>query len=165
MSKKLLIIRHAKSDWNNILSDFDRPLNNRGENNAPEMAERLIKKNLIPEQIVSSPALRAITTAKAFAEVLDIKKSEIKKENNIYEASSKTLLKIINEFDDSKNFIAMFGHNPGLTELCNHLCDANLYNIATCGIVMIEFPFKNWNMVRYGTGEFKLYDFPKNEDE
>ncbi len=68
MAKTLLLIRHAKSDWGNLmLSDFERPLNNRGEINAPEMAKRLVKRELFPQQLISSPALRAITTAKYFA--------------------------------------------------------------------------------------------------
>ena len=74
MSKQLLLVRHAKSDWDNPkLSDFDRPLNSRGEKNAPEMAKRLLKKGLIPQQIVSSPAVRAITTARYFKKSLGLK--------------------------------------------------------------------------------------------
>ena len=78
MSKKLLIIRHAKSDWNNPdLRDFDRPLNERGERNAPEMAKRLIKNDLVPQLLVSSPAVRALTTAELFAQVLGFDKKAI----------------------------------------------------------------------------------------
>ena len=158
MTKKLLIIRHAKSDWDSsVLKDFDRPLNKRGEKNAPEMAERLVKKNLIPNQLVSSPALRAITTAGYFADVFNIKKSEIRKEQHIYEASSKTLLQIINQFDNQFNFIALFGHNPGLTELVINLCNADLYDIPTCGMVMIEFPFKDWSMISYESNFRRRY--------
>lgn len=166
MSKQLLIIRHAKSDWGDFnLPDFDRPLNKRGKQNAPEMAKRLVKKNLFPQQLVSSPALRAITTAKLFAEELGIKKSEIVKEPGIYEALSKTLLDTINHFDEGFDFIALFGHNPGLTQLVNDLCSSDIYNIPTCGMALINFPFDKWELLSRGTGELIFFDYPKNEED
>jgi len=164
--KKLLLVRHAKSDWNDPkLSDFDRPLNDRGHKNAPEMAERLLKKHIVPELIVSSPAKRAFTTAKYFAKTFGIDKSEIEKNEGIYEASVNDLLKIINDFDNSKNFIALFGHNPGITTLAVGLSGAYITNIPTCGLILIEFPFDDWRMISFDTGAKLLYDYPKNEDE
>jgi phosphohistidine phosphatase len=158
--KQLLIVRHAKSDWDDPkLSDFQRPLNSRGHKNAPEMAHRLLKKKIVPQQIVSSPAKRAITTAEYFAEELGIKKSAIVQEPAIYEASAGTLLRVDNKYD----FIALFGHNPGVTNLVTDLCDADLFNIPTCGVILIEFPFDDWEMISKATGEVKLYDYPKKE--
>ena len=163
MSKKLLIVRHAKSDWESgIKRDFDRPLNNRGEKNAPEMAQRLVSKNIIPEKIVSSPALRAITTAGFFAEAFGYPKSAISQEPKIYEASASSLLKIINTLPNQYNFIALFGHNPGLTELVINLSKTDIYNIPTCGTVLLEFPYEDWNMITSGSGEKVFFDFPKN---
>lgn len=165
MSKKLLIIRHAKSDWADFnLSDFNRSLNKRGEKNAPEMAKRLVKKGLFPKQLVSSPALRAITTAKYFAKELGIKKSEILKEPDIYEALTQTLLDTINNLDDRSDFTALFGHNPGITQLVNDLCDSDIYNIPTCGMALIGFPFDQWEMISRGTGELIFFDYPRNEE-
>lgn len=164
MAKKLLIIRHAKSDWNNPgQPDFDRPLNHRGEKNAPQMAKRLLKKGIIPQLLLSSPAKRAITTAKYFAEAFDIKKSEILREEKIYEAMPSTLLKIVNRLDNDLELVALFGHNPGLTELLNYLCDAGISNIPTCGMALIEFPFDDWKMISSNTGELRFYDYPKSE--
>jgi phosphohistidine phosphatase len=166
MSKELLLVRHAKSDWDNIkLRDFDRPLNSRGDKNAPEMAARLKNKNLIPSQIISSPALRAITTAQYFAEELGIKKSDIIKETDIYEAFTSTLLEVINNLDDRSSFTALFGHNPGITSIANNLCNGNILNIPTCGMVLIRFPFDNWNMVSAGTGDLIFFDYPKNVED
>ncbi|MDB5013938.1 MAG: Phosphohistidine phosphatase [Daejeonella sp.] len=163
MNKKLLIVRHAKSDWESgIKRDFDRPLNNRGEKNAPEMAQRLISKNIIPEKIVSSPALRAITTAGFFAEAFGYSKSDILQEPKIYEASASRLLKIINELPNEYNFIALFGHNPGLTELVINLSNADIYNLPTCGMVLLDFPYEDWSMISNGSGEKVFFDFPKN---
>ncbi|MBC7912920.1 MAG: histidine phosphatase family protein, partial [Pyrinomonadaceae bacterium] len=71
--KQLLLVRHAKSDWNNSdLTDFERPLNKRGQKDAPEMAERLLHQHIIPQLIVSSPAVRALTTAEHFADAFGI---------------------------------------------------------------------------------------------
>jgi len=164
--KQLLLVRHAKSDWNNSeLSDFDRPLNKRGAKDAPEMAERLLNKHIIPQAIISSPALRAITTAKSFADTFNIDKSLIITEQQIYEASLNTLLNIVNSIDNKYDFVALFGHNPGLTNLAISLCDTRVYDIPTCGVMLIEFPFDDWKMISKDTGIQKLYDFPKSEDD
>lgn len=162
--KQLLIVRHAKSDWDEPnLTDFERPLNKRGHKNAPEMAHRLHKKKLIPEQLVTSPAKRALTTAEYFAEEFGIKKSAIVKESMIYEASSATLLRVINNLENKYDFIALFGHNPGITNLVTNLCDADIINIPTCGVTLLEFPFNDWKMISEGTGKLELYDYPKKE--
>lgn len=163
MTKQLLIIRHAKSEWGNLnIKDFNRPLNKRGHQNAPEMAKRLLNKHLIPQQIVSSPALRAITTAEYFAEVLGINSKDIIKEPEIYDAMPFTLLDIINNLDDNKDFIALVGHNPGLTNLLNLYSDSFVQNIPTCGMALIRFPFDSWKMLSRGTGDLLLFDYPKS---
>ncbi|MHB1177916.1 MAG: SixA phosphatase family protein [Daejeonella sp.] len=164
MPKQLLLVRHAKSDWgNNNLTDFKRPLNSRGGKNAPEMALRLKKKGIMPQQIISSPALRAITTAELFAEVLGLEKTDIIKEMEIYEALPSTLLNVINNLDDKSSFTALFGHNPAITYIVRDLCNSDLDNIPTCGMVLIRFLFDNWNMVSAGTGELIFFDYPKSE--
>ena len=162
--KQLLIVRHSKSDRNDpTLLDFDRPLNERGKKNAVEMAKRLIKQDIIPQKLVSSPAVRALSTAKYFADTLGIKRSEIVKVDEIYEASASTLLKVINNLDDESDLTAIFGHNPGLSEIATLLSDnAGLDNLPTTGMALIEFPFEKWSMVSLGTGKLLLYDFPKN---
>lgn len=165
MAKQLLIIRHAKSDWGNAdLRDFDRPLNKRGKANAPEMAKRLVKQKIKPDLIVSSPALRAITTAKYFAEAWKIKPKEIEQNERIYEANTKTLVSIINQLDNKHQSVAIFGHNPGLTDLVNYF-DTYLDNMPTCSVVLLEFPFDDWRMVSAGTARVLLFDYPKNGED
>lgn len=166
MAKQLLIVRHAKSDWGNAgLADFDRPLNKRGHANAPEMAERLVKQQIVPELIVSSPALRALTTAKYFAEVWGIPSDSILQESEIYEANVKSLLTVITNFDNQFNQIALFGHNPGLTDLANYLSNGHIYNMPTSSVVIIEFPFDNWEEISANTGKVLLFDYPKSLDD
>lgn len=164
MPKKLLLVRHGKSDWGNLdLKDFDRPLNKRGKENAPEMAERLINRGFKFDLMVSSPAKRAKSTAKYFAEVYNL--DDIKFEASIYEANSRALLKVVNDFEDSSDTVVMFGHNPGFTDFANELSNANIYNIPTAGMVLMSFPFDSWKMVSKGTGELVFFDYPKNTDE
>jgi phosphohistidine phosphatase len=162
MTKHLLLIRHAKSDWNNDLPDFDRPLNNRGHRDAPAMAERLLKNKLVPQQLISSPAKRAITTATYFANVFQMDPKDIRQEKNIYEASTSTLLKVINGIDNQFNFVALFGHNPALTDIAIRLSDGDIAEIPTCGMAFIKFHFDDWAMVSNGTGELQFFDYPKN---
>lgn len=164
MAKQLLLVRHGKSDWGNLdLKDFDRPLNKRGKENAPEMAERLIKKSFKFDLIVSSPAKRAKSTAKFFAEAYNV--DDIQYEESIYEANTNALLKVVNGLDDSADTVIMFGHNPGFTDLANELSDADIYNIPTAGMVLMSFPFDSWKMVSKGTGDLVFFDYPKNSDE
>lgn len=166
MAKKLILIRHAKSDWGSInLTDFNRPLNGRGNANAPEMAERMVKHRIVPDQIVSSPAVRALTTAKYFAKAWHIDADEIQLEPSIYEANIKALLAVVNQFDDEQEMIALFGHNPGLTDFSNYLSNGHIDNMPTCSIVIIEFPVNNWNEVSSDTGKIILFDYPKSLDD
>lgn len=164
MAKNLLLVRHGKSDWGNLaLKDFDRPLNKRGKQNAPEMADRLLKKDFKFDTMLSSPAKRAKSTAKYFAEAYYVE--TIQYEASIYEANTNTLLRVINALDDSAETVIMFGHNPGFTDLANELSDADIYNIPTAGMVLISFPFDSWKMVSRGTGDLVFFDYPKNSDE
>lgn len=163
MTKQLLLIRHGKSDWAAAGgTDFDRPLNHRGNKNAPEMAARLMKHELIPDFILSSPARRALTTAQHFAETWNLPLSHIVQENKIYEANITALLQVVTGLDNTCSRAALFGHNPGLTDFVNYLADAHIYNVPTAGTVVIAFPFDDWAMVSQHTGSLWLFDYPKN---
>lgn len=166
MSKQLFLVRHGKSDWADAqLSDFDRPLNARGNKNAPEMAERIRKKDQIPQLILSSPALRAVSTAKLFAKVWEKEPEKIQLEIDIYEANATNLLKIVNSLNDDFKQVAIFGHNPGLTDFANYLTDAQIYNIPTSGTVLIEFELETWSEISYHNGRLIEFDYPKRTEE
>jgi phosphohistidine phosphatase len=160
--KKLMVVRHAKSDWGDAnLSDFDRPLNARVLNTAPEMAGRLLQKCIVPQYLISSPALRAKTTANIFADKLGL--AEPKYNNAIYEARYTDLLQVVNSLPDAYGYVAMFGHNPGLSDLIYHLT-GDLVNMPTCAVVVISFDTDSWKMVSGNTGSITYYDYPKNGD-
>ena len=166
MTKRLILIRHAKSDWGNpSIRDFDRPLNKRGHLNAPEMAHRMINQNIYPDLVVSSPALRALTTAKYFAKEWGISENEIQTDKNIYEAGLKALLNVVNQFENQFNIVVMFGHNPGFTDFANYLSDVNIYNMPTCSIVILEFSLADWALVSSSTAKVILFDYPKSGED
>lgn len=163
MKKQILLVRHAKSDWENFnLKDFDRPLNTRGFANAPEMGERLFSKNILPDAIVSSPALRAITTAQLIANKINFDPQKIIQNPNIYHATEINLLTIVNHFNNALNFVAIFGHNSGISEFANYLTHTNTYSLPTCGMVLITFDTDDWAAISGGTGKLLWYDYPKN---
>lgn len=160
--KKIFLIRHAKSSWDESrLSDFERPLNKRGNRDAPFMAALLKKEKVQPDIIISSPAKRAITTAEIFASELDYPFKKILTEISIYESGIKELETIVQSIPDENKTALLFGHNPTLTFYANHLGDKFITNIPTCGVLGIELKVKSWPEVEWGKGKIFLFEFPK----
>ena len=158
--KKLYIIRHAKSSWKDMtLDDFDRPLNKRGKHDAPLMGSILKNKDILPDMIISSPALRAKTTAEIIAKKVNYSK-DIVFDKNIYEASSNRLHKILKKTDDKHTTLCIFGHNPGLNILAEDYVGFN-ENIVTCGIVEIEFNCDRWAEISSKNARLISFDYPK----
>lgn len=162
--KRLLIIRHAKSSWDYPeLSDFDRPLNKRGKRDLPEMANRLYKTGIQIDQFLSSPANRTITTAKGHATAYGVSESEIQQKRQLFHASSFAIKQVISETSDSINSLAVFGHNPGLTDLIEELSDFELWNLPTCAICVIDFEIDSWRKITLIKGKKVYYDYPKSK--
>lgn len=160
--KTLFLVRHAKSSWQNKhVSDFERGLNDRGKRDAPFMAGILRKKKIKIDKLLTSPAKRALLTAKIFANELEIREDEIINNDNIYEADRKDLLKIIMKTDDKTNNLMLFGHNPGLTYLSNYLCNYEVDNIPTCGIICMELGFDSWKYLGNKSCSLKFFEYPK----
>lgn len=160
--KTLYLVRHAKSSWDfPHLRDADRPLNGRGEKNAPEMASRLKKMNILPDQIKSSPARRAMDTCIIFSDILGYSTGKIIEDRRIYHASEEDLLEVIKETDDHINSLMLFGHNPGFNWLAQSLTEQDLGNIPTCGIVASKLNITTWKDIGSGTGELVFFDYPK----
>jgi phosphohistidine phosphatase len=160
--KELTLVRHAKSSWKDPkLDDHERPLNKRGERDAPMIGSRLAKRNYSPDLIISSPAVRALETATIFAEKLGYRRKKIVVEGSVYAASVDDLLGVVRSLDDSVIRVMLFGHNPGLTELANCLGPRPIGNIPTCGVVQLEFDTDNWARVGGVAAKEILYEFPK----
>ena len=125
--KTLILVRHAKSSWEKPeMTDFDRPLNERGLRDAPYMAKLLKDKGIFPDLIISSPAIRALTTARIFAKELKYSLRSIRTNEIIYTTGPKEILNMLSQIDDSKNCAMIFGHNPDLTALANYLSDEDV---------------------------------------
>jgi phosphohistidine phosphatase len=163
--KQLFLIRHAKSSWKDTsISDFDRKLNPRGKKNAPEMGKRLKKRNFIPDLIISSPAKRAISTAKLVAKELGIDPKDIRIEPKLYEASYEGFLSVIHSIEEQFNNVFVVGHNPSITEVMNELGDHRINNASTCSVMGIGFNAQHWNEIVYRGSTF-YFDFPKNDKD
>src|SRR5580693_1716080 len=120
--KTVYLIRHAKSDWGvDSLADIDRPLNTRGYTDSHTMSIRIKNKNVIPDAILSSPAIRAISTALIFARNLDFNVSNIKINATLYHSDAKKYLQAISQIDNKINSFMLFGHNPIITDCANSL--------------------------------------------
>jgi phosphohistidine phosphatase len=160
--KKLILVRHAKSDWGNPgLDDIDRPLNERGKRDAPVMARRLLDKKVKIDLIVSSPAKRAAKTAKAFAESYGIKQSSILFLPELYLAPPAVFYEVISQLDPAFKTVALFSHNEGITEFANLLTDARIDNIPTCGVFALKVKSDQWSSFREAEKEFWFFDYPK----
>lgn len=158
---KLFLIRHAKSDWSNLLlDDFDRPLNKRGLKDAPFMAKLLKKKAIKADLIICSPSLRTKLTSEFFIKELDLK-NEIIFEKAIYEAPYENLLEVLQKIDDKYKTIILVGHNPGLCDLANFLCEDYFENIPTCAVVEIDFNTNSWNEISKENSKLICFEYPK----
>jgi phosphohistidine phosphatase len=159
--KTLYLVRHAKSSWANPrLTDFDRPLKNRGKRDAPVMGKVLKDKKVKIELILSSPAKRTKKTAIAIAEKLGYPEKKILFNEDLYEASSNTIIKVLKKIDEKYDSVMIFGHNPGLTLMNNHVSDHYIDNIPTCGIIALQLD-KKWSDLDKNTCKFLFFEYPK----
>jgi phosphohistidine phosphatase len=161
--KSLLLVRHAKSSWENFsLPDFDRPLNERGKHDAPMMARRLQEMGIQPDALVSSPAKRARKTAQAFADVLDIPKKNLILQDELYMASPESFHQVVSRLNDDCNVVALFSHNPGISDYANQLDAVTIDEMPTCGILAVTAPVNSWSAFRQAKKAFWFFDYPKN---
>lgn len=161
MGKYIFLIRHAQAERSPIHDDFNRPLSAQGFLEVSRMTERLYNHKLKPNFFISSPALRTLSTAKIFAENIGIPLERIQPENMIYEASMSTLLKVINHLDDKYNSIALFGHNPGITDIYNYLTNDFIASLPTCSIMQLEFEQEEtWDAITGNSGQVTWKSVP-----
>ena len=156
------MVRHAKSDWGNeTITDISRPLNTRGYSDALILAKQLAQKIAAPQLWLTSPAIRAYSTALLFAEAFkyDLEKLSINK--SIYEASVKTLQNIVTGIPDDVETAFMFGHNPGFTKFFNQFSDAFADNIPTCGVISLSSDEVSWKDFLNAKVRNDYYLYPK----
>ena len=164
MIRQLFLFRHAKSSWDEpYLDDHDRPLNERGLRNAPEMGKRLQRSIVRLDLWISSTALRAITTAEILAEQVGFPPDQIQRTKDLYHASATELQEFIAGLDDAIGSAILFGHNPGMTSLVANLYGLPIDNVPTCGVVHLQFNENIWYAVSSASPARAYFDFPKNE--
>lgn len=163
--KKLVLIRHAKSEESNAgTKDFDRSLNPRGFSDAPKMGLRLKELGETPQFVISSPAERARLTAQFVLEQVGFESDNIHWEEEVYEASARVLMNIVNGISEEYDTVWMFGHNPGFTYLAEYLTSEAFGNIHTCGVFAMTFEVEKWAEISQHTATKKFYIYPKDEE-
>ena len=162
--RRLTLVRHAKSDWGDAsLDDFDRPLNKRGERDAPEMAQRLVAAGLVPTRIVTSPAVRALATARAFADAFGYPASRIVLADDVYLAKPEQLLDVVRRFGGRARHLMLFAHNPGISSFGAMLSgDDSLGDVPTCAVTSFLVPSDRWSELAFGCARRDFHDFPKS---
>jgi len=160
--KKILLIRHAKSDWTNShQTDFERPLNKRGRRNSLEMAARLVKRNIYPDLWLCSTATRARETVKLMLPAFERGLSDVKFLDKLYLASPEQIIQSIRNEGGQSDVLFLTGHNPGITELANMLSPIHIDNIPTCGIFSLDISLADWMELEAIPYSFNFFDYPK----
>lgn len=160
--KTLYLVRHSKAEKTfTDITDFDRPLNNRGVNDAGIMGKLMKERGISPDLFVTSPAIRALSTAFIFAREMQYDWDKIVIREAIYEASTNGLLKVIQQLPDDAGTIMLFGHNPAFTDAANELTGGTIDNVPTSGIVCMDFEVQGWKEIAPGAGKLRSFDSPK----
>lgn len=156
--KTLVLIRHAQAeDSEDKISDFDRALTNSGKRDAVKMAKLLKESGFLPQNFISSNALRALTTANIFTNTLNLEDPETT--FKIYEANVRALLQLITQIKKAHDVIALVGHNPGVSNLLYHLT-GKITTMPTCAFAIVALEVDNWSEVSGGTGKVIQYSYP-----
>ncbi len=160
--KTIYLVRHAKAvSRATDLPDFDRRLLPRGKKVSAQMAERLKKQEIIPELFISSPALRALETARVFAKTLKYPKKEIVKEQGLNnEFGPEEFLQLIRTLDNERNAVIVFGHEPMISAYAGYLLKSFHESVPKTAVIGIEFGNKTWKNIQPGRGKLILFDYP-----
>jgi phosphohistidine phosphatase len=160
--KTLLLVRHAKaSPVGSTLADRDRPLNERGSQDARAMGKRLARRDLMPDRLVSSPALRALSTARLFAGELGAGHEAIVTDDRLYASSANRLLEVIRSLDDKADCVMLFGHNPEFAELASRLLRRDV-EMRTCAVAEFSFDAVEWSAIDAIEPAAFVLENPKN---
>ena len=162
--KILYLMRHAKSSWSfDDLNDHQRPLNSRGRDDAPAMGQALMERNIQVDLLLSSSAVRAISTAALIANEINFPHEKIKVLDTIYRAEVVDLLRVVRECPDTANSVLLVGHNNTITDFANSLSPSQISEMSTGAIVCLHFRTEHWTEIDRANAEFYFYDTPRNQ--
>jgi len=159
--KTIFLIRHAKAESGQSIKDEDRKLTDKGKSDAIMMAKRLQDREIAIEAFVSSPAKRALKTCKLFAEIFRVKKDSILQEDHLYMPEVVDFENYLSNFDDDIHTVAIFSHNPGITEFANSLNIATIDNMPTCSIFAFRCEIEHWSEMQNAKKHLLFFDYPK----
>ncbi len=161
--KTLLILRHGKSSWDDPMQrDFDRPLLNKGRLRTQLIADYMAKNQLVPELIVSSPAVRAYDTAIIIAMSIGYKPEQINKNDELYFVDSEKYSEAVFGAPNVVNTLLLVGHNPMITEFCNMFVSPLIDNLPTSGLCAVQLDTDNWSQLHTCSYTNTHLVFPKN---
>jgi phosphohistidine phosphatase len=159
--KRLVLVRHAKAETGGYDHDFSRALSERGMEDAPEVARELKKQGVEPDYILSSPAKRALTTARLFAEEMNFPKEKIVERKGLYhDYTTNDFIEMIQEVPDTAENLFVFGHNPFMYYLAQSMSIGFAGDMPTCSTVVIELPINNWAEAEARKGKVVLHLYP-----
>ena len=155
--KRLIAIRHGKSSWDYDCRDKERPLKQRGIDDARLIGNYLDSMSFQPDAVWSSPAIRALSTAVLLTEHFGYPHDSLDIVDALYTFNASAQLEVVKSCSDKHASLCIFSHNNGLTELVNRLGSETFENIPTTGVVMIEFPVDSWKDIEKGTTTFHIF--------
>ncbi|MEQ1797824.1 MAG: histidine phosphatase family protein [Lacibacter sp.] len=163
--KTLLLVRHAKSSWEEPgQKDFDRPLNERGLKDAPMMAKRLLARKVKVDVFISSTAKRAKKTCELFMKEFDADPDTMVPQPKLYLAEPDAFIEVIRKIDEAVDHAIIFSHNNGITDFANQVTTARIDDMPTCSVFAIKFKTKSWADFEQAEKEFWFFDYPKLPD-
>ena len=155
--KTIYLVRHAKSSWEFNVGDIDRPLSRRGINDANLLTKEVLKYQIQPDAIYSSPANRALSTCKIFIKNLDFDDNLLSIKEKLYDFGGRQVADFIYNLDDSLDTVMIFGHNHAFTEIANKFGDEFIDNVPTCGLVLLQFNVDSWKNIDKGHTKKTLF--------
>jgi phosphohistidine phosphatase len=166
MNRELWLLRHGKAERYDGNEDYDRNLKKRGKRDATRMGEWLKKQGLLPDLVVSSPANRAIMTAKLFCDALDIERKRIQPEKRLYDEGLVRVKSVLADCLPSFQRVLLVGHNPELEDLLTFLVKpADMPSVEkllpTCGLARMVMP-DDWIQLEHGCAELSSLTSPKS---
>jgi phosphohistidine phosphatase len=160
--KQLILIRHAKAVAGSVhLHDFDRVLQERGEQEANIMGKILAQKNKSIDAFISSPAARTKATSELIATHLNFSPQHLQFQPLIYEASTRTLFQIVTELNNDWKTVILVGHNPAFHDLASYLLGTRLFDFPTCTICGLSFNFKQWDNLQANSAQLTFFETPR----
>jgi len=160
--KTLYVMRHAKSAWGEPgLDDFERPLLEKGKKRTKNVIDFLLKKKVKPELIITSPAKRALETARIMLHGLHVAKDALREEKLIYTSDAERFEDVLFDIPTAVSSVMIVGHNPAVTVFINSFLDVKIDPVPTSGVAAFEFNTSDWNEIRKSDPKVKFIIYPK----